>query len=803
MAAVTVTKVIEIDVKASADANAHLKKIAEGMRGAEEQAKNTGNTLTKMFSSIRSFTGFLVFDLISSKVGQLVLGFNALNDASKVLEQRMKMVTGNSSEAAQAFQQVIDISVRQGRELDGVAKLYEKVQRNAKALELTQAGVALVTEGVAASLRLSGASTQEANAAMTQFAQAMASGRLSGDEFRSLMENDSVLMFEFSKSLGVTMGELRKMSSEGKLTAGVMSEAMTKIGDDGKNMLQRLIDKTAELPQTFEQAITGVKASLVDLLNALTDTKEKSEGLFATIAKTVGGWFRQAAVAVREKAIFDEELARIKGEREGKPPAVKIPTESEHGLDQLRIIEESEKRLTGYMAQQARYAKEVADERAKGRNPSTGNFDKMQDVIDVENARIATARKVIELAHLRDQETSAMPTTGKKPAAPTDKDPKGRHEKTDYEKVKDMLENVQKETDMLQQVKAGVNEEVARLEASMNAAMKDSPRDPKHSIAETKALVAQAAKEMKKARGLKDDIEDEKKKDNDIEIWMREQAKASDKRLADVEEDRKRFIEMAKREIRQHDPMIGAREMVAEIQKAMFDPETQKHPEDVAALAKLINTTMDEAWERARKMRNPTQGELYRLDIQNAWKQNWEVMLDDLLDFDKSVQETVTNLVTNMLKKFGRLQLEKTLNPLFQAGATVLEGWASKMFGSADGSAWGPGGVRLFGSGGIVDGPTAFGYNGGRNVGVMGEKGTEAIMPLKRGSDGSLGVGSAPVTVNVYNSTGSKARTQERTGSSGERQIDVIIEEKVENAIGGGRMDNVLNSSFGLSRRGR
>ena len=50
----------------------------------------------------------------------------------------------------------------------------------------------------------------------------------------------------------------------------------------------------------------------------------------------------------------------------------------------------------------------------------------------------------------------------------------------------------------------------------------------------------------------------------------------------------------------------------------------------------------------------------------------------------------------------------------------------------------GPGGVTAFASGGVVGGPTMFGYRGG--AGLMGEAGPEAIMPLKRGSNGALGV---------------------------------------------------------------
>ena len=70
---------------------------------------------------------------------------------------------------------------------------------------------------------------------------------------------------------------------------------------------------------------------------------------------------------------------------------------------------------------------------------------------------------------------------------------------------------------------------------------------------------------------------------------------------------------------------------------------------------------------------------------------------------------------------------------------------------SANGNAFGAGGVKMFAKGGVVDSPTAFRYSGG--LGVMGEAGPEAIMPLKRNSQGKLGVqvsggGEKPVIIN-------------------------------------------------------
>ena len=69
-------------------------------------------------------------------------------------------------------------------------------------------------------------------------------------------------------------------------------------------------------------------------------------------------------------------------------------------------------------------------------------------------------------------------------------------------------------------------------------------------------------------------------------------------------------------------------------------------------------------------------------------------------------------------------------------------------FGAADGAAFDAGGVRRFASGDVFGSPTLFRYGGGR-TGMMGEAGSEAIMPLKRGADGKLGVAGGGQTINV------------------------------------------------------
>ena len=105
-----------------------------------------------------------------------------------------------------------------------------------------------------------------------------------------------------------------------------------------------------------------------------------------------------------------------------------------------------------------------------------------------------------------------------------------------------------------------------------------------------------------------------------------------------------------------------------------------------------------------------------------------------------------------------------------------------------------------------MDKPTIFPFAGG--VGLMSERGAEAIMPLHRDSSGSLGVkaagqGGSSTQVNVYNQTNdSDVETKESTDPNGMKKIDVYIKTKIKSVFASGEMDRTMSTSFGLSRSG-
>lgn len=108
------------------------------------------------------------------------------------------------------------------------------------------------TELMQKSFKISGASATEASNAMYQLTQAMASGRLQGDEYRSIIENAPMLADAIADYVGVSRGELKELSSDGAISADIIKAAVFNMADDVET-------KFAQMPMTFSDAWTMIK----------------------------------------------------------------------------------------------------------------------------------------------------------------------------------------------------------------------------------------------------------------------------------------------------------------------------------------------------------------------------------------------------------------------------------------------------------------------------------------------------------------------------------------------------------------
>jgi len=189
-----------------------------GIAGVNTKLNNLETTGSGVASSLKGAFAAIVG---AATIDQFI----RMADAITGLQNKLQVVVGSQQAANDAFNQITGIASRTRSSLTDVGDLYSKVALAGEQLGLSQGQVAQTTETFTKALKLTGASGAQASAAILQFGQALASGVLSGDEFRSLMENAPGFMRKFSEVLGISQGELRKLAKEQVLTADIVIAA--------------------------------------------------------------------------------------------------------------------------------------------------------------------------------------------------------------------------------------------------------------------------------------------------------------------------------------------------------------------------------------------------------------------------------------------------------------------------------------------------------------------------------------------------------------------------------------------------
>lgn len=158
------------------------------------------------------------------------------------------------------------------------------------------------TELVQKSFKIAGASISEQQAAMRQLAQAMASGRLQGDELVSIMENAPMIYEAIAKYMGKTKGELKKLSSEGAITADIIKNAMFASADDINKKFERM-------PITFGDVWNKIKNGAMRAFSPVIQKVNESinsEGFNKFINGMIKGFYTISTVANRLISIISK-----------------------------------------------------------------------------------------------------------------------------------------------------------------------------------------------------------------------------------------------------------------------------------------------------------------------------------------------------------------------------------------------------------------------------------------------------------------------------------------------------------------
>lgn len=253
--------------------------VARLQRDMERATKTVGGAMDRIQRSVQGATRALGVLTAAFAAYKSVQGILQQADAMTQLNSRLQLVTKSQEEFVKTQSALISISQRSYTSLGATVDLYTALSRATANIGVSQNELLRVVETFNKSIIISGGSVQAAEAAITQFNQAMASGVLRGEEFNSISEQAPMIMELLSQSLGVTRGALRDMAKEGLLVAELVLPALIE-GSKGVD------EQFAGMTKTVGQAGQQFKNSFALLIDAMNDGLEIT-GVFASAIDTL------------------------------------------------------------------------------------------------------------------------------------------------------------------------------------------------------------------------------------------------------------------------------------------------------------------------------------------------------------------------------------------------------------------------------------------------------------------------------------------------------------------------------------
>lgn len=255
--------------KAQAKAKQFSERTTQYLNNIEKAANTINKTTSRTFwAGIVSSGG----SYLSSGISDVI----KYADSYTELQNRIRLVTNSQTAMVAATESVFDISLKTNQAVGATAQIYQRFAQNADRLNLSQLQVSELTETVAKSVAISGASAGAAEAALMQFGQALGSAELRGDELNSVIEQTPGLADAIAKGLGTTTGELKNLAKAGQLDIHTVIQALVKARDTVDNDFNKRV-KT--LSMSFTNLETSITKFSGEANSALGITQKLATGV--------------------------------------------------------------------------------------------------------------------------------------------------------------------------------------------------------------------------------------------------------------------------------------------------------------------------------------------------------------------------------------------------------------------------------------------------------------------------------------------------------------------------------------------
>ena len=273
-----------------------LNQKLKGTNGPLDKQRTLWERLTQALQKNQYFASLAISALVGFVNQRLIGGIIKITDEYTLMENKIKTAIPSVDRLSGAMESVYRIAQETRQPLEIVGNMYSRIGRNSKELRKDLSALNDVVSTVSKAFQIGGATIEESRNAMVQFSQALASGRLQGDELRSILELAPVLATSISKSIGITTGSLRRLASEGLITTEVLIKALLEAGKDIRTEFAKF---TPTVSQSAETVINSFKQII------------GSNERFKLANKALGNQLRQFSLALEEQGVIANALGDL------------------------------------------------------------------------------------------------------------------------------------------------------------------------------------------------------------------------------------------------------------------------------------------------------------------------------------------------------------------------------------------------------------------------------------------------------------------------------------------------------------
>ena len=278
--------------KLGGDISSELDKIsAKAQKVFGQDLQSAMNKVGKGVQIAVAATGIGV---AATAVKDLAVGAANLSDQMAQIRSRINLINDGSQTTVEIMDKIYAASQRSRGGYLEMADSVAKLNMLAKDAFSSNDEAIFFVEQLNKQFKISGASVEEATSAMYQLTQAMASGKLQGDEFRSIMENAPMLAQSIAQEMGMSVGQLKELSSQGLITADIIKNALYGSAEETNQ-------KFAEIPMTFADISQSIQNQFIQAFTPVLEQLASitSSGEFMAAFEGVGIAIRSVAAVAQ------------------------------------------------------------------------------------------------------------------------------------------------------------------------------------------------------------------------------------------------------------------------------------------------------------------------------------------------------------------------------------------------------------------------------------------------------------------------------------------------------------------------